>query len=119
MVAFGLTPGVPGSCRSHLVADRAGRPAGLPDQLRPRTADFDNDPDTMDSVARRILRRTDIVEFPAIPAGAGVGNAGDGRCGPTGSPHFDLAAGLRQRDPAGTPASRSARWYRVEPRCDA
>ena len=64
LVAFGLTPGVPG--RVEVVwspTDGAARP----DSRSSATSHggFDNDLDTMNSVARRILRRADIVEFSA------------------------------------------------------
>ena len=62
--AFGLVPGVPGC------ADVVWSPTGQGAPLDGRSSatshgGFDNDSDTMDSVARRILGRADIVEFPA------------------------------------------------------
>ena len=58
------TPGLPGLVE---VLWSPTAPDAPPDCRTSATShgDFDNDPDTMDSVARRILRRTDIVEFPS------------------------------------------------------
>ena len=63
MLAFGLTPGVPG--RVEVIWSPTG-PAVRIDGRSSATShgSFDNDVDTMNSVARRILRRPDIVEFP-------------------------------------------------------
>ena len=64
MVAFGLAPGMPG--RIEVIWSPTA-PEALPDCRSVATSHggFDNDPDTMDSVARRILRRPDIIEYPA------------------------------------------------------
>jgi hypothetical protein len=88
LVAFGLTPGVPGRVE---VVWSPTEDTAPPDSRSSATSHggFDNDSDTMNSVARRILRRTDIVEFPApgrrrtggsaeasaarLPGAAGVG----------------------------------------------
>ncbi len=61
-VAFGLTPGVPGCVE---VVWSPTEQDAQPDSRSSATSHggFDNDPDTMNSVARRILRRADIVEF--------------------------------------------------------
>ncbi len=61
--AFGLTPGAPR--RVDVVWSPTG-PDTPPDSRTRATShgDFDNDPDTMNSVMRRILGRPDIVEFP-------------------------------------------------------
>jgi hypothetical protein len=63
VAAFGLQPGVRG--RAEVVWSPT--PADAPPESRSSAIShggFDNDPDTMNSVARRILRRTEILEFP-------------------------------------------------------
>ena len=64
LVAFGLTPGVPGRVEVIWSPTESG---AREDSRSSATSHggFDNDIDTMNSVARRILRRSDIVEFPA------------------------------------------------------
>lgn len=61
-IAFGLTPGVPG--RVEVVWSPTASDA-RPDSRSTATSHggFDNDVDTMNSVARRILRRAEIVGF--------------------------------------------------------
>jgi len=69
VAAFGLQPGVQG--RAEVVWSPT--PADAPLDSRSSAIShggFDNDPDTMNSVARRILGRPDILEFPI---GRGVG----------------------------------------------
>lgn len=63
LVAFGLTPGVPGRVE---VVWSPTEPGARPECRSSATSHggFDNDADTMNSVARRILGRADIVEFP-------------------------------------------------------
>ena len=85
VAAFGLQPGVPGCANVIFSPTVVNAP---PDSRSGATSHggFDNDPDTMDSVARRIFGRTDIVQFPtpgrrtvrrgqtaARPAGAHTG----------------------------------------------
>jgi hypothetical protein len=64
MGAFGLVPGVRG--RVEVVWSPTEHDAA-PGSRTSATShgDFDNDPDTMNSVMRRILHSPDIVEFPA------------------------------------------------------
>jgi hypothetical protein len=61
--AFGLRPGVPG--RAEVVWSPTPVDAPLTSRSRAIShGGFDNDPDTMNSVARRIFGRTEILEFP-------------------------------------------------------
>jgi hypothetical protein len=63
VAAFGLQPGIPG--RAEVIWSPTPEDAA-PDSRSCATSHggFDNDPDTMNSVARRILGRTEILEFP-------------------------------------------------------
>jgi hypothetical protein len=64
MDAFGLTPGA--AQRVEVVWSPTDPDAPLDSRTRATShGDFDNDPDTMNSVLRRILGRPEIVEFPA------------------------------------------------------
>lgn len=65
LVAFGLSPGVPG--RVDVVWSPTAPEAPLEGRSSSIThGGFDNDPDTMNSVARRILVRPDILRYPAV-----------------------------------------------------
>ncbi len=66
VTAFGLQPGIPGLAEVIW----SPTPADSPPESRSSATShggFDNDPDTMNSVARRILGREDIEEFPTVP----------------------------------------------------
>jgi len=69
VAAFGLQPG--GQSRAEVIWSPTQDDAP-PDSRSSATSHggFDNDVDTMNSVARRILRQRDIVEFPSGPRSA-------------------------------------------------